>query len=68
LRDQVAHPEMFPTPTTSENKYRLTRNSQASNCLEAKARKGELSKPGQLNPEWVEWLMGFPIGHTELKD
>jgi hypothetical protein len=21
---------------------------------------------GQLNPEWVEWLMGFPTGHTEL--
>lgn len=23
---------------------------------------------GALNPEWVEWLMGFPIGHTDLKD
>ncbi len=22
---------------------------------------------GQLNPPWVEWLMGFPIGHTALK-
>ncbi|MFP7276070.1 hypothetical protein SFC17_14190 [Bacillus paralicheniformis] len=22
---------------------------------------------GQLNPTWVEWLMGFPIGWTELK-
>lgn len=21
---------------------------------------------GQLNPPWVEWLMGFPIGWTEL--
>ena len=21
---------------------------------------------GQLNPEWVEWLMGFPIGWTDL--
>jgi hypothetical protein len=21
---------------------------------------------GQLNPQWVEWLMGYPIGHTEL--
>lgn len=20
---------------------------------------------GPLNPEWVEWLMGWPIGHTE---
>ena len=23
---------------------------------------------GRLNPPWVEWLMGFPIGHTELSD
>jgi hypothetical protein len=22
---------------------------------------------GQLNPAWVEWLMGWPIGHTESK-
>ena len=22
---------------------------------------------GQLNPQWVEWLMGFPIGHTDLR-
>lgn len=25
-----------------------------------------LDGPGQLNPTWVEWLMGFPIGHTDL--
>ena len=23
---------------------------------------------GSLNPNWVEWLMGFPIGWTDLKD
>jgi hypothetical protein len=22
---------------------------------------------GQLNPTWVEWLMGWPIGSTDLK-
>ena len=22
---------------------------------------------GQLNPAWVEWLMGWPIGHTDLQ-
>ena len=21
---------------------------------------------GQLNPDWVEWLMGFPVGWTNL--
>ncbi|KJH67258.1 hypothetical protein UF16_11095 [Chromobacterium violaceum] len=25
------------------------------------------SDHGQLNPEWVEWLMGWPIGWTGLK-
>ena len=23
---------------------------------------------GQLNPTWVEWLMGFPLGWTDLGD
>jgi hypothetical protein len=23
---------------------------------------------GQLNPQWVEWLMGYPIGWTDLED
>ena len=23
---------------------------------------------GSLNPNWVEWLMGYPIGWTDLKD
>ena len=22
---------------------------------------------GSLNPEWVEWLMGVPVGWTDLK-
>jgi len=22
---------------------------------------------GTLNPTWVEWLMGYPLGHTDLK-
>ena len=25
------------------------------------------SDGGQLNPDWEEWLMGWPIGHTALK-
>ena len=28
---------------------------------------GRQATTGQLNPTWVEWLMGFPIGHTDLK-
>lgn len=33
----------------------------------ARATKDGSRKPGgQLNPTWVEWLMGFPIGWTDL--
>ncbi len=27
----------------------------------------QTQQKGQLNPSWVEWLMGWPIGWTELK-
>ena len=53
---------MLPTPTASEHKYRLKGDSQQSKCLEAKARIGHFGKSGQLNPRFVEWMMGFPIG------
>jgi hypothetical protein len=29
---------------------------------------GRSTPPTLLNPEWVEWLMGFPIGWTDLED
>ena len=28
---------------------------------------GQQTPPMRLNPDWVEWLMGWPIGHTVLK-
>jgi len=43
--------QLWPTPSASEHKARL--HSQASKSL------GALMK-NQLNPDWVEWLMGFP--------
>jgi len=30
--------------------------------------KDQEKQSGSLNPTWVEWLMGYPIGHTDLKD
>ena len=135
---------LLPTPTVGDLKYRISGNSQASKCLAAMARRGELEKwptprasaamsedldnlaqrlangetyrgkleqavalwptpragsmyggsgsaqiieqrysegtiseeerrsmragnGGKLNPTWVEWLMGFPIGWTDLE-
>lgn len=55
--------KMLPTPLASDHKYRLQGNSQQSNSLGAlAARTGE----GQLNPDWVEWLMGWPLLWTDL--
>jgi len=34
---------------------------------EAKDLPSQTQQAGQLNPSWVEWLMGWPIGWTDLK-
>ena len=64
--------KMWPTPTASMHKgsspASLTRkngkdrsNDRLDHCLQA------LEGSGKLNPPWVEWLMGFPNGHTDLQ-
>lgn len=44
---------MFPTPTANR---RDGLQSHGVNVI-----------GGQLNPEWIEWLMGWPIGWTDLR-
>ena len=63
--------KMWPTPLTRDYK-----GGRAAETLKEKGRTPSNSLPdavthqegktGQLNPTWVEWLMGFPIGWTEL--
>ena len=75
LNDQVAHPNlMWPTPRanqvfpniTDKNREKLA-NRKKSNLEEVIA--GHCGKQtGSLNPMWVEWLMGYPVDHTDLKD
>jgi len=60
LSEEVAR-EAFPTPQARDWKG-----------AQGRAYKGEaMDLPavvgGQLNPTWVGWLMGFPIGWTDLK-
>jgi hypothetical protein len=58
----------WPTPTSSpwksgkSSEATLQRNSRP---LSEIAAQGQAS--GQLNPTWVEWLMGFPQGWTDLE-
>jgi len=52
--------QMMPIPDANPEKYRLKANSQSSKSLNA-------LHGGKLNPQWVEWLMGWPIGWTDLE-
>lgn len=74
LRDHVQpiNSHMWPTPRQSEYKgvgpigsssheYRLEKK-----YLDATVQENE-KQTGQLNPDWVEWLMGWPIGWTSLE-
>ncbi len=57
---------MFPTPRsrmTGAASERRLRDRHRN--LERVA--SEMGERGQLNPPWVEWLMGWPIGWTDLK-
>ena len=63
LTGRVMMQHQYPTPTNSEHKYRLKGNSQASKCLEAQARRAG----GKLNPNFVEFLMGFPMNWTKVE-
>ena len=57
--------KMFPTPQAGAN------NPAAHNAMSGDFKTklcNSLGIPvtGQLNPTWVEWLMGFPSGWTDL--
>ncbi len=64
---------MYPTPTTgaglcggSGNYHQLKKLEAAGEITEEERRNMAQGNGGQLNPDWVEWLMGFPIGWTSL--
>jgi hypothetical protein len=58
---------LWPTPTAHLAKENGSPSEGLRNepTLTFQALNG---KPGKLNPEWVEWLMGFPTGWTDLED
>jgi len=67
-------PAIWPTPTYGK----LAGGTGGMQQIEAKYLAGEITSEerramragngGKLNPMWVEWLMGFPIGWTDLED
>ena len=62
LAEQVAVRELFPTPTCQDSKNNGSPSQQNRNSKPLNAAIG-----GALNPPWVEWLMGWPIGWTDSK-
>lgn len=59
----------WPTPTTQDAKQvdpPHHREKRKSPCLGTLANQSLETTGGQLNPTWVEWLMGYPAGWTEL--
>ena len=59
----------WPTPTATR-----ARNATSGRKAGSKHHSGTTlydiayQEGGKLNPQWVEWLMGYPTGWTDLKD
>ena len=74
--------KLIPTPTATDYRggclsryWRPSQNVQVEResrrrgydgLLRSLAEVTPLGRLGPMNPEWVEWLMGYPIGWTEL--
>ena len=75
LHDQVREKRLWPTPNASDHRdrgnlsdpaiqRRIKLGKQVGLTMAVKEHKGS----GTLNPTWVEWLMGYKAGYTDLKD
>lgn len=52
---------LYPTPTARD--YRSGKASEATHARNSRPLSEAVG--GTLNPQWVEWLMGFPTGWTD---
>ena len=59
LADQV---RVWPTPTARDWK------GASGRALKGEAKDLPSEAGGSLNPQWVEWLMGYPVGYTDLSN
>ena len=58
----MARKNLWPTPPAHNAKETNAPSEHNRNTPTLAAQVG-----GQLNPTWVEWLMGWPVGWTDLK-
>ena len=60
LAEEVKKSVMWPTPTAQDAK-----NNGAPSQMERNTKPLNAEVGGALNPTWVEWLMGWPLGWTD---
>lgn len=65
-RTSVNGSSLWPTPTVKGNHNKAGLSAKSGDGLSTAINRG-LSNPGPLNPPFLEWLMGFPIGHSETE-
>lgn len=73
--------EVWPTPRASANELRTTKGAPSHGSTHGRVLSGQVAdrerengrevprgtqSAGPLNPDWVEWLMGAPVGWTDL--
>jgi hypothetical protein len=55
----------WPVATPTARDWRSGKASQATHARNSRPLSEQIG--GSLNPTWVEWLMGWPLGWTDLK-
>ncbi len=68
---EVMAKRMWPTPTAANhitNPLIVPPSGVRGRLGHAVPAEDPSTIGGQLNPTWVEWLMGFPAGWTDLED
>jgi hypothetical protein len=78
--DLPCHVQIFPTPTVHGNYNKVGASPGSGNGLETfvklypspmtesgrHATQLNMTVSGSLNPDWVEWLQGLPLGWTDI--
>ena len=69
LREQVAYGKqpIWPSPKARDYKDGTTQGTMNRTSPDLGKVVGQSKTTGSLNPMWVEWLMGWPLGWTDLK-
>jgi hypothetical protein len=69
-RQTLASKVWYQTPTANEDSAGTPEGNMQKmlgNCEEVRGGTPEGWKKGVLNPDWVEWLMGWPVGWSSLE-